>query len=215
MIDVELCDAMTRAIKPETRLILVGDVDQLPSVGAGNVLRDIIASRDIATVRLEQIYRQSERSYIAVNAGHINKGEDLELDPNAEDFFWHPHASADDAFAKALELVKHVIPERHGVDPIRDVQVLSPQRKGTLGIYHFNAELQPLLNPAVGMRPVEVRNRKGTVFRVGDKVRHTKNNYDLMVMNGEAGIVRSIDEVREGKKKRTETEVDFGDASSC
>jgi exodeoxyribonuclease V alpha subunit len=144
MIDVELCDALTKAIKPETRLIFVGDVDQLPSVGPGNVLRDLIDSRAVPTVRLEQIYRQSERSYIAVNAGHINRGEDLELDPNAEDFFWHPHASADDAFAKALDLVKNVIPERHGADPIRDVQVLAPQRKGTLGIYHFNAELQPL-----------------------------------------------------------------------
>ncbi|MCZ6787592.1 MAG: AAA family ATPase [Planctomycetota bacterium] len=211
MVDIVLMQALCEAIKPSTKLILVGDVDQLPSIGPGNVMRDIMGSRLIPTVRLEKIYRHSEHSYIAFNAQRMNRGEDLRLDPNAEDFFWYPCDSASSAFQVALRLVHEEIPRRFNVDPIRDVQVLCPQRKGDIGIHHFNAELQPLLNPPVGMRPIEVRGRKGVVFRIGDKVRHTKNNYSLEVMNGESGIVQDIWDVGEGTHKSTAMAVDYGD----
>jgi len=212
MLDLELCALFTDAVSESTKLIFVGDVDQLPSIGPGNVLRDCIDSHRIATVRLTRIYRQSEHSYIAENARRLNQGQEPMLDPKADDFFWHPTQDAEACFAEALRLVCDVIPDRHGVDPIRDVQVLCPQRKGVIGIHNFNLELQQRLNPARGIRPVEARNPRGMVFRAGDKVRHTKNNYDLAVMNGEAGIITSIQEVYDEKGKPVKrAHVDYGD----
>lgn len=210
MLDIELCQSLVAAIGETTKLILVGDVDQLPSIGPGAVLRDLIGSQVIPTVRLTHVYRQSEHSYINVNAQLMNRGRDLQLDPNADDFFWLPCVDEDAAFEMALRLVSEEIPRRHGVDPVRDVQVLAPQRKGALGIYRFNADLQPRLNP---LRPgaLEVRSPKGATFRQGDKVRHVKNNYDLGVFNGETGIIASIARVQQGKRAEIETVVDFGD----
>lgn len=212
MVDIELMDALLDATSADTKLVLIGDVDQLPSIGPGHVLRDVIASRNIPVVRLEHVYRQSEKSYISVNAQRMRRGEDLMLDPNAEDFFWVPCASAQDAFAQTLKLVTDVIPSRHpGIDVIRDVQVLAPQRKGDCGIFAFNAALQPLLNPLKGMKPVEARNVRGMAFRAGDKVRHIRNNYTLQVFNGEVGIVKDVTEVVQGTARVTSVAVDYGD----
>lgn len=212
MLDVELCALFTNAVAPDTKLIFVGDVNQLPSIGPGNVLRDCIDSHRFATVRLTRIYRQSEQSYIAENAKRMNQGLEPTIDPNAEDFFWHPTQDAEGCFGEALRLVCDVIPDRHGVDPIADVQVLCPQRKGVIGIYAFNDELQQRLNPGRGIRPLEVRSPKGGVFRAGDKVRHIKNNYDLAVMNGESGIIASIEEAWDEKGKAIKrAHVDYGD----
>lgn len=211
MIDVELASVLQAAVSHTTKVIFVGDVDQLPSVGPGTVLRDLIVSGRVPTVRLKQVYRQSEHSYINVNAQLMNQGKDLFLDPAADDFFWHPCDSAGDAFQTVLRLVEEEIPRVHGVDAVKDVQVLAPVRKGDIGIFRFNAELQQLLNPPTGMRPIEIRSPKGATFRIGDKVRHIKNNYDLRVYNGETGIVTDIREIREDGKRRTCTVVDYGD----
>jgi exodeoxyribonuclease V alpha subunit len=211
MVDIELMDALLDATSSSTKLVLVGDVDQLPSIGPGHVLRDVIASRMIPTVRLEHVYRQGERSYISVNAQRMRRGEDLMLDPNAEDFFWLPCNDAKAAFDQTIKLVTDVIPQRHGVDPVRDVQVLAPQRKGDCGIFAFNAALQPLLNPPKGMKPMEARNPRGMVFREGDKVRHIRNNYALQVFNGEVGIVTTIEEHVAGATRTTSVAVDYGD----
>lgn len=212
MLDLELCGLFTNAVSPSTKLVFVGDVDQLPSIGPGNVLRDCIDSHRIATVRLTRIYRQNEQSYIAENAKRLNQGQEPTLDPKAEDFFWHPTADAESCFKEALRLITDVIPDRHDADPIRDVQVLCPQRKGVIGIHNFNQELQQRLNPPRGIRPLEARNPKNVVFRAGDKVRHTKNNYDLAVMNGEAGIIASIQEAHDERGKAVKrVHVDYGD----
>ncbi|MDP3911645.1 MAG: AAA family ATPase [Gemmatimonadales bacterium] len=212
MLDLELCRSLTRAIARESKLILVGDVDQLPSIGPGNVLRDVIDSRRIPTVRLTRIYRQDERSYIAENAKRFNQGLDPILDPNATDFFWVPVVSSDECFHEVTRLICDVIPERHQVDPIADVQVLCPQRKGDIGIFRFNDELQQRLNPPRGIKPIEARSPRGAVFRLGDKVRHTKNNYDLGAMNGESGVITSIENVQvEPRRHIKRVHVDYGD----
>jgi exodeoxyribonuclease V alpha subunit len=209
MVDVELFEGLTAAVAANTRLVLIGDVDQLPSIGPGNVLHDLIRSGRVPTVRLHQVYRQSEESYIHENAKRMRQGKSLYLSA-ASDFFWHPCDEPEQAFKRVLQLTSTDIPARHpDLAPIRDVHVLAPQRKGTLGIDPLNDELQPLLNPAApGTVEVKVR---GVPFRAGDKVRHTKNNYDLWVMNGEVGIIKKAQMVAGSKTKQGVLTVDFGD----
>jgi exodeoxyribonuclease V alpha subunit len=171
-------------------LLLVGDVDQLPSVGPGQVLADIIGSGAVPIVRLTEIFRQSAASRIIANAHRINRGEMPELDPvEGGDFYFVEAADAEDGVRKILALVKERIPKRFRLDPVRDIQVLCPMNRGGLGARSLNIELQQALNP-----PGEARiERFGQIFGPGDKVMQTENNYDRDVYNGDLGIVSGID----------------------
>ena len=192
MLDVTLACELLDAVASTTRLILVGDVDQLPSVGPGRVLADVIRSRRLPVVRLRQIFRQAGRSLIVVNAHRILAGEQPRLDPSGKADFHFIARSAPEA---VLDTLKRVVTERapagFGLDPRRDIQVLSPMRRGLLGVENLNAELQALLNPAG--QPLAEGHR----LRLGDRVMQLRNNYELDVFNGDVGrIVRSEAEAR-------------------
>ena len=209
MIDLMLAFSLLKAIKPGTRLIFVGDADQLPSVGAGNVLRDIISSGVIKTVKLTEIFRQSGESAIIANAHRINRGEYPAVS-GGTDFFLVKRTNADDVAKAIIELIKTRLPNYLGIDGKRDIQALSPMRRGTIGVESLNAALQAALNPAA---PGKAERERGhTLFRVGDKVIQTKNNYQTEwkvlendalkesgegVYNGDAGIIEAIDEAAE------------------
>ncbi len=191
MLDVELAAALLAAVPTNCRLVLVGDADQLPSVGPGHVLGDIIASDRVAVVRLERIFRQQRDSLIVANAHRINQGTMPALASGEElaDFYFVERSEPAGAAATLLELVATRIPERFGLDPVEDVQVLTPVHRGELGVTSLNAELQAALNP-VG-EEVEIGFRK---FRRGDKVMQIRNNYDLGVFNGDLGRIHGVDE---------------------
>ena len=196
MLDVLLTNHLLKAIPPGAHLLLVGDVDQLPSVGAGNVLRDIIRSGVVPVVTLRQIFRQEEGSYIIVNAHRINRGQMPIIDnKNAQDFFLFkvddPEAAAD----LIVEIVKERIPRRFDLSP-DEVQVLSPMHRGPVGVGNLNLRLQEALNPPAPNKP---ERRVGErVFRVGDRVMQIRNNYDKDVYNGDLGrIVRINMEMQE------------------
>lgn len=190
MVDVPLMHGLLKAVPPRAVLILVGDVDQLPSVGPGQVLADLIGSGAVPVVRLTEVFRQAARSRIVTNAHRINRGRmpDLARDPQA-DFHFVACAGPEDGVAKLLEVVAHRIPARFGLDPIRDVQVLCPMNRGGLGARSLNLELQRLLNPP-GEHRVE---RFGWVFGPGDKVMQVQNDHERQVYNGDLGIVRRVD----------------------
>jgi exodeoxyribonuclease V alpha subunit len=191
MLDLPTADALTQAIAPGTRLLLVGDVDQLPSVGPGAVLRDVIASRAIACVRLTQIFRQAARSLIVTNAHRINGGEVPRVAPPGTpdaDFFVVERRDAERARDTVVELLTSRIPHRFGLDPVRDVQVLTPMNRGPAGALALNEALQAALNPS---GPALVRGARA--YRVGDKVMQLRNDYDRNVFNGDVGLVASID----------------------
>ncbi len=204
MVDILLMDALTEAVVSGTRLILVGDADQLPSVGAGNVLRDIISSEIIHTVRLTEIFRQAGESMIVVNAHRINRGEYPYCNEPDTDFFMMRRNSEASIVDTIKELCSRRLPAYYShCDPIRDIQVLTPVRKGTLGIFHLNRELQAILNPpSPEKEEKELQNR---IFRVGDKVMQIRNNYRLEwkrtdnfldgegIYNGDIGFVTGID----------------------
>jgi exodeoxyribonuclease V alpha subunit len=211
MVDLPLFMALTCAIRPTTRLVLVGDVAQLPPVGHGNILADVIAADVCPVVKLEKVYRQSEHSWVAENSKRVRQGTPPVRDPNASDFFFVMEDDADEARARLLQLCQKVIPERHGVDPVRDVHVLAPQRKGRLGIEVLNDALQPLMNPEPPH--ATIIKARGRTFRASDKVRQTRNNYDLMVMNGEVGVITEAHLVSSEKAKRPHVCVDYGDRS--
>ena len=191
MIDVWMADALTQAIAEGSRLILVGDIDQLPSVGPGSFLRDAIASGAVTCVRLLKIFRQAEQSLIVQNAHRINAGEQPVIpepgDTNA-DFFVVEKRDPDEARKVILELVQSRIPRRFGLDPVRDIQVLTPMNRGPAGTALLNADLQAALNP-IGASI----QRGQTTFRVGDKVMQLRNDYDRAVWNGDVGFVVSVD----------------------
>ena len=191
MVDVPLMHALLRAVPSRAAMIVVGDVDQLPSVGPGQVLADLIHSGIAPVVRLTEIFRQATESRIIVNAHRINQGEMPELSPAgpAADFHFVEAADPDEGARKLLEIVRQRIPLRFGLDPVHDVQVLCPMNRGAAGARSLNVELQRLLNPAADPR-VE---RFGSVFGVGDKVMQIENDYDKDVYNGDIGFVRSID----------------------
>ena len=193
MIDVLLMHALVRAVPPHAALVLVGDVDQLPSVGPGQVLADVIASGAAPVVRLTEVFRQAAESRIVVAAHRINRGEMPELSGGAApgaDFFFVEAANPEDGVRKLLQVVRERIPQRFGLDPVRDVQVLCPMNRGGLGARALNLELQRLLNATPGPR-VE---RFGWTFAVGDKVMQIENDYDKDVYNGDLGLVAAIDE---------------------
>jgi exodeoxyribonuclease V alpha subunit len=191
MLDLPMADALTQAIAPGTRLILVGDVDQLPSVGPGAVLRDIIASGALPCVRLRQIFRQAARSLIVTNAHRINDGEPpLTPPPGADaDFFVVERRDPERARDTLVELVTTRIPQRFGLDAVRDIQVLTPMNRGPAGAIALNEALQAALNPRG-----DALVRGARTYRVGDKVMQLRNDYDKNVFNGDVGFVSSIDQ---------------------
>ncbi len=190
MIDLQLADSLAQAVAPGTRLVLVGDVDQLPSVGPGAVLRDVIASEVAPTVRLTHVFRQGSASLIVENAHLINSGRPprTSRDPSA-DFFVIERREPEAARDTVLELVRERIPRRFGLDSLRDVQVLTPMHRGEAGAAALNDALQAALNPR---GPSLVRGAR--TFRVGDKVMQLRNDYDKDVWNGDVGFVSSVDE---------------------
>ena len=190
MVDVMLMQALLKAVPDKAAVLIVGDVDQLPSVGPGQVLADIIASGSVPVVRLTEVFRQAAQSRIITNAHRINRGIMPELSPAPDsDFYFVDAAEPEEGVSKLLAIVRHRIPQRFGFDPIRDVQVLCPMNRGGLGARSLNIELQKVLNP-----PGEVRiERFGWTFCPGDKVMQVENNYDKEVYNGDLGIVARID----------------------
>ena len=190
MVDVPLMRAVLRALPEGAALLIVGDVDQLPSVGPGQVLADIIASGAVPVVRLTEVFRQAAQSRIITNAHRINQGLMPDLAAaEADDFYFVDAAEPEDAVRKLLAIVQERIPKRFGLDPIRDIQVLCPMNRGGLGARSLNIDLQKALNP-----PGEIRiERFGWTFCPGDKVMQIENDYDKDVYNGDLGIVSRID----------------------
>lgn len=201
MLDIFLMERLLRAIPKTAKLVLVGDVDQLPSVGAGNVLRDLIESGVVPTKRLTQIYRQAEESAIVTNAHRMQKGELPIANEPGTDFFFMKTRSQDQTVALVSSLLTARLPDAYGVDPFRDIQVLTPMKKQPTGTVSLNETLQEALNPYTPAKgSVECR---GTVFREGDRVMQMKNNYDLTsedssgqmrigVYNGDMGQIESV-----------------------
>jgi exodeoxyribonuclease V alpha subunit len=193
MLDLLLTNHLLKAIHPESHLLLVGDVDQLPSVGAGNVLKDIIASGATAVARLEEIFRQAEGSLIVQNAHRINQGEMPLFSKEATDFFLFPAEDAEQAADLVVDLVQNRIPRRFGFDPMEDIQVLTPLHRGAAGVGEANRRLQAALNPPDRGK---LEWRQGTrVFRNGDRVMQIRNNYDKEVFNGDMGRITALDTV--------------------
>ncbi len=193
MVDVPLMHALVRAVPSRAALILVGDVDQLPSVGPGQVLDDIIGSGAVPVVRLTEVFRQAAASRIVVNAHRVNRGEMPELQASPDtpsDFYFVEIQSPEEGLGKIIQIVTERIPQRFGLDAVRDVQVLSPMNRGAIGARSLNVELQKVLNP----HPPQAVQRFGSTFAIGDKVMQIENDYDKDVYNGDIGFVRAIDE---------------------
>jgi exodeoxyribonuclease V alpha subunit len=192
MVDVPLMNALTKAVPEHAALLLVGDVDQLPSVGPGQVLADIIASGRLPVARLTEVFRQAAESRIVVNAHRINHGQMPEPLRRGEesDFYFVEIAGPEEGVSKLIELVRERIPRRFGLDPLKDIQVLCPTNRGVLGARNLNHELQRVLNP----NPPASVERFGWRFSPGDRVMETQNNYDKEVFNGDLGTVARIDE---------------------
>ena len=204
MIDIVLMNSLLKAIPPTMRLILVGDIDQLPSVGAGNVLRDIIDSGAFPVVRLTRIFRQAQTSRIIMNAHRINEGKipDISNGKNS-DFFFLENEDAEAVVPQIVKLVKENLPNYYRVEPSQ-IQVLTPMQRGVVGATNLNLSLQEALNPAehdIFMRgrgkvtmPKECLRRSGFAYRTDDKVMQIKNNYDKEVFNGDIGRIESVNE---------------------
>jgi len=190
MLDVELAAMLLEAVPPATRIVLVGDADQLPSVGPGNVLADLIISESVPVIRLDQVFRQTDRSLIVENAHRINSGDmpNVDDDPESSDFFFVARDDPAAAAELAIDFATRRIPERFALDPIDDIQVLSPMHRGELGVTRLNERLQAELTPKG--RELVVGWRR---FRVGDKVMQVRNNYELDIFNGDLGRVTDID----------------------
>ncbi|MDF2540077.1 MAG: ATP-dependent exonuclease alpha subunit - helicase superfamily er [Herbinix sp.] len=188
MIDIILMNSLLKAIPQSMRLILVGDIDQLPSVGAGNVLRDIIESGRFPVIRLTRIFRQAQTSRIIMNAHRINQGKVPDISNGKDtDFFFVPMEEAEKVVSEIVKLVKNKLPKYYKMSSSM-IQVLTPMQRGVVGATNLNLALQEALNPAgEGLR------RSGSVFRTGDKVMQIRNNYDKEVFNGDIGSVTAID----------------------
>ncbi len=203
MVDISLMSSFLKAVKNGAKLILSGDADQLPSVGPGNVIHDIIESKTIPVIQLNKIFRQAEESLIIVNAHRINHGEIPFLDDKSSDFFFLRRRTPQDSAMTVMDLFKNRLPKSYGVNPISSIQVLSPTKKGYAGTVALNKLLQSHINPYDEIRPQHTYGN--TVFRVGDKVMQTKNNYDMPysrenvdsgmgIFNGDMGIIEDISE---------------------
>ena len=203
MVDIALMYSVLGAIKPGTRLILVGDSDQLPSVGAGNVLKDIIDSEVIKVVELNEIFRQAQESMIVVNAHKINKGEPIHINKKGKDFFFIKKETNEEILNEIIGLVEHRLPKYYNVDKIKDIQLLTTMRKGDIGVNSLNIELQKYLNKPEKYKVEEEFPKR--IFRVGDKVMQIKNNYTKKwetedkrdsgegIYNGDIGYIYHID----------------------
>ncbi len=191
MVDILLMNHLLKAVEAGSHLLLVGDVDQLPSVGAGNVLRDLIASGIIPVTRLDTIFRQAEDSYIIVNAHRINRGEMPVCNGPARDFFLFAADDAECAADLVLDIVAQRIPAKFGYDADRDIQVLSPMHRGAAGVGELNRRLQERLNPPDARKAESMHGAR--VFRVGDRVMQIRNDYDRQVFNGDMGRVTALD----------------------
>jgi exodeoxyribonuclease V alpha subunit len=191
MVDVLLMNALVKAIPDEAALLIVGDVDQLPSVGPGQALADVIQSGAVPVVRLTEVFRQAAQSRIVTTAHRINQGSIPDLSPPSSDtdFYFVQAEEPEVAVARIVELVKTRVPRRFGLDPVRDIQVLCPMNRGGVGARALNLELQAAMNPA-GDRKVE---RLGWTFAPGDKVMQVENDYDKEVYNGDIGFVEDVD----------------------
>jgi len=195
MLDLLLTHNLLKALRPGMQLLLVGDVDQLPAVGAGDVLRNLIGSGTLPVTRLGTIFRQAANSQIIINAHLINQGKLPTFSKEAGDFFLF---SAEDAEAAAdwiIKVVSQRIPQKFGVDPIHDIQVLAPLYRGPAGVMGLNERLQGTLNPPASNKPE--RSLYGTLFRLGDKVMQIQNNYDKEIYNGDIGFIRAMDIVEQ------------------
>jgi len=194
MVDVPLMRALLQALPDHAALLLVGDVDQLPSVGPGQVLADVIASGAVPVIRLVEVFRQAAASRIITNAHRINAGALPELAaPEGSDFFFIDAAEPEDAARKLLTVVRDRVPARFGLDPVRDIQVLCPMNRGSLGARTLNIELQRALNPPGAERPKTCIERFGWTFCPGDKVMQVANDYERDVFNGDLGVITGID----------------------
>ncbi len=201
MVDALLMCSLVRAIKPTSKFIMVGDSNQLPSVGAGNVLKDLIASHYIPSVELKEIFRQAAQSLIVTNAHRIVKGEFPVLDDRQNDFFFMNKSLESDIAGLVIQLAKQRLPDTYGFSPIDDIQVLCPTKMGMAGTKELNKQLQSALNPP-SQNKAELKFFD-VIFRTGDKVMQTKNDYDVLwtknnekgsgIFNGDIGIIRSVD----------------------
>ena len=200
MIDVLLCKALLKAVKPGAKLILIGDFDQLPSVGAGNVLKDIIASDRFNTVQLTEIFRQAEMSLIITNAHAINNGKYPDLETKTNDFFFIPRQSDEETAQTVALLCKKRLPKAYGADIIPKIQVITPSRKGNSGTELLNETLQNILNPpSPDKKEKKIRH---ITYREGDKVMQIKNDYNIEwhkddrdgigIFNGDIGTIIQI-----------------------
>jgi len=195
MLDIILGNHLIKALQPGTHLLLVGDVDQLPSVGAGDVLRDVIASGMVPVTRLTTIFRQESDSHIISNAHRLNQGQVPFFSKQSKDFFLFPVQDAEHAGDWVEDVTCNRIPQRFGFHPQREIQVLSPMYRGAAGVNALNARLQAKLNPP---RPnVAEKSLYGQIFRVGDKVMQTKNDYDKNVYNGDIGYISTLDTINQ------------------
>jgi exodeoxyribonuclease V alpha subunit len=212
MVDVILANKLIKAIPPGAHLLLVGDVDQLPSVGAGEVLRDMLAARTLPEVRLTKIFRQAQQSGIVVNAHKINAGDQPSL-AGFGDFFWFSCDEVEETAALVVDIVARRIPAKFGLDPRRDVQVLCPMHRGPAGAGNLNLLLQEALTPYREGQPE--RRYGGRVFRVGDKVTQLRNNYEkgaAGVFNGTVGVVTGMSPEDHKLTVRTDEDesIDYG-----
>jgi exodeoxyribonuclease V alpha subunit len=207
MLDVLLANTLVKAVPPGAHLVLVGDVDQLPSVGAGDVLRDLLASQVIPRVRLTHIFRQAQQSGVVTNAHRINHGQ-MPVLQHLPDFFFFVEDDAEQVADLTVDIVARRLPKRFGLDPHRDVQVLCPMHRGPAGAGVLNERLQAVLTPA--REGIPERRYGGRVFRVGDKVTQLKNNYDKEVFNGAVGVVTSIS----WEDQQLRVRMDEGEAST-
>lgn len=201
MVDILLMNSFLRALRPGTRIVLAGDADQLPSVGAGEVLNDIITCEHMPVIRLEKIFRQAEKSLIVVNAHKINKGVYPVIDTNDNDFFYLKRTGLKSIAETIVDLYKNRLPSAYKIDPVSTIQVLSPGKKSIAGIINLNSMLQNAINPPDVLKAEYAYGNK--VFRTGDKVMQIKNNYDMYyskengedglgIFNGDMGIIENI-----------------------
>ena len=201
MLDVNLMHSLLAAVKPGARVIMVGDVDQLPSVGPGNLLNDLISSNMVPVIRLSHIFRQAQESLIVMNAHRINKGEAPVFKNADSDFFFMVRGDSTSSAETIADLYKTRLPQKYKIDPVSSIQILSPSKKGTLGVIALNNLLQQEINPPDFMK--NEYKRGNVTFRVGDKVMQNKNNYDITwirdngeegmgIFNGDIGIISRI-----------------------
>jgi len=190
MIDIQLMHSLLKAVSEKTAIIIIGDVDQLPSVGPGTVLADLIESAQFPTVKLTEIFRQAAQSKIIQAAHQINTGRLPNLvHDKKSDFFFIPSDDPDSTVLKIVDLVKKRIPEKFGFNPVTEIQVLCPMLRGTLGARNLNVTLQKELNPD----PIRKVERFGYIFSIGDKIMVIQNDYDKEVFNGDIGYIQEID----------------------